>query len=60
MIKSILMLIVIITVLVWILGAKPADCAYCGNTTCLDSSFCFQGCGCAIGSDGLGHCVEIR
>ena len=61
MIKSILALIGIITVLVWILGAKPADCSYCGNLMCLDSSNSFDGCACAMEiSDATGICVSVR
>ena len=61
MIKSILALIGIITVLVWILGAKPADCSYCGNLMCLDSSNCFDGCACAMEiSDATGICVSVQ
>ena len=61
MIRTVLAIIGIVALAIWLLGASPAECTYCGNAFCLDTSGCFEGCACAIDyGDASGHCVSVR
>lgn len=42
------------------LAPIPAECVYCGNLFCMNSSACFDGCACAVKPDGTGVCVAVR
>lgn len=39
-----------------LMAPQRAECAFCGNLTCVSSSNCYQGCAC-VGQIGNAMCV---
>ena len=42
-----------------LLTPSRAECAFCGNAVCLNSSGCFQGCACIKTPEGSGTCMSL-